>query len=79
MLALILSGSLLSVPVLAQSGAVNGVPTMVSPTTGGPMTMSEASLIFQAPPKQRVFEVGDVIYVHIKEKKSYSSTANNQR
>jgi flagellar basal body L-ring protein FlgH len=69
---------LLTLPGFAQSGAVNGTPALLTPT-GRPVRMTEASLIFQAPPKQRVFEEEDIIYVHIKDKRDYSNTANNQR
>jgi len=65
-------------PVFAQSGAVTGTPALLTPS-GKPMKMTEASLIFQAPPRQRVFQVEDIIYVHIKDKRTYSNTANNQR
>lgn len=67
-----------AMPVLAQSGAVNGTSTLLTPT-GRPMKMTEASSIFQAPPRQRIFEVEDIIYVHVKDKRSYSNSANNQR
>ena len=67
-----------AMPVFAQSGAVNGTSTLLTPT-GKPMRMMDASLTFQAPPRQRVFEEGDIIYVHIKDKRDYSNTANNQR
>ena len=62
----------------AQSGAVNGKSSLLTPS-GRPVTMREASLTFQAPPKQHMFQVEDIIYVHIKDKRSYSNTANNQR
>jgi flagellar basal body L-ring protein FlgH len=67
-----------ALPVLAQSGAVNGTSALLTPS-GRPMKMTEASTIFQAPPKQRIFEVEDIIYVHVKDKRSYSNSANNQR
>jgi len=63
---------------LAQSGTVYGTPSLLTPH-GRPARMSEASLVFQAPPKQRVFQVEDIIYVHINDKMSYNNTANNQR
>jgi flagellar basal body L-ring protein FlgH len=68
---------MLPMHIYAQSGAVVGTPTLLTPA-GRPMKMTEASLTFQAPPRQRVFERGDIIYVHIKDKRSYSNTANNQ-
>jgi len=67
-----------ALPVFAQSGAVNGTSSLLTPT-GRPMKMTEASTIFQAPPRQRVFEVEDIIYVHVKDQRKYSNTANNQR
>lgn len=67
-----------TVPVFAQSGAVNGMTSLRTPS-GRPVTMTEASLTFQAPPKQHMFQIEDIIYVHIKDKRSYSNTANNQR
>ena len=36
-------------------------------------------MTFRAPPKQRMFQVDDIIYVHIRDVKRYSNTANNQR
>jgi flagellar L-ring protein precursor FlgH len=65
-------------PVFAQMGAVNGTPSLLTPS-GRPMKMTEASLFFQAPPKQHVFQVEDIIYVHVKDKRTYRNTANNQR
>ena len=62
----------------AQSGAINGTPALLTPA-GKPMKMTEASLTFQAPPRQCLFQIEDIIYVHIKDKREYSNTANNQR
>lgn len=67
-----------TLPVFAQTGAVNGRTSLFTPN-GKPMTMQQASLTFQAPPKQRVFQIEDIIYVHIKEKRTYRNTADNQR
>jgi len=64
--------------VFAQSGVLNGMPSLLTPS-GKPMRMSEASLTFQAPPRQPVYQKDDIIHVHIKDKKSVSHTANNQR
>ena len=77
-LTLCLAIPLFAQPLFAQSGVVNGTPILLTPA-GRPMRMTEASLTFQAPPKQRVFEIEDLIYVHIKDKRDYSNTANNQR
>ena len=43
------------------------------------MTMSQASLTFQAAPKPRMFQVDDIIFVHINDRRLYNNTANNQR
>jgi len=64
--------------VFAQTGAITGTPALLTPS-GRPVKMTEASLTFQAPPRQHVFQVEDIIYVHIKDKRTYSNTANNQR
>jgi flagellar basal body L-ring protein FlgH len=64
--------------VFAQSGTLAGKPALLTPK-GRPMTMMEASASFQPPPKQRVFQKEDIIYVHIKETKKYTNTADNQR
>jgi len=68
----------LSTSVFAQSGAVVGTPALLTPS-GRPVKMTEASLTFQAPPRQHFFQVEDIIYVHIKDKRTYSNTADNQR
>ena len=63
---------------LGQSGMVNGTPTLKHPN-GRPMTMSEASLTFQAPPQKHAYQIGDIIYVQVNQRSTYSNTANNQR
>ena len=68
----------IAIPVFAQSGAVNGTPMLLTPQNR-PMTMREASTIFQAPQRPRMLDIDDIVYVHIKEKKTYNNTANNQR
>ena len=65
-------------PVFAQSGAINGTSALLTPS-GRPIRMTEASLTFQAPPRQHVFQVDDIIYVHVRDRLSYTNTANNQR
>ena len=67
-----------ALPVFAQTGAINGRTSLLTPN-GKPMTMQQASLTFQAPPKQHVFQVEDIIYVHVKDKRLYRNTADNQR
>jgi len=64
--------------LLAQSGSITGTPTLLTPN-GRPMTMSQASLIYQAAPKPRMFQIDDIIYVHINDMRRYNNTANNQR
>jgi len=62
----------------AQSGTIFGTPTLRG-TDGRPLRISETSLTYQAPPKQHGFRVDDLISVHIKERTTYSNTAQNQR
>ena len=64
--------------VFAQSGIIAGTPALLTPN-GRPMRMSEASLTFQAAPKPHEFQRDDIIYVHVKDRRSYNNTANNQR
>ena len=65
-------------PVFAQSGTINGTSALLTPG-GRPIRMTEASLTFQAPPRQHVFEIDDIIFVRVRERVSYTNTANNQR
>jgi len=69
---------LFSSSVFAQSGAITGTPALLTPS-GRPMTMQQASLTFQAPPRQHTFQVDDIIYVHVRDRMSYTNTADNQR
>ena len=62
----------------AQSGSITGTPALLHPN-GRPMTMSETSLTFQAPPKQHTYQIGDIIYLQVDERTHYSNTADNQR
>ena len=65
-------------PLFAQSGTMVGTPALLTPS-GRPMRMSEGSLTFQAAPKPHVFQIDDLIYVHVNYIKKYNNTANNQR
>ena len=67
-----------STPLLAQSGSISGTPALLTPG-GRPMTMAQASLTFQAAPKPHAFQIDDIIYVHINDRRMYNNTANNQR
>jgi flagellar L-ring protein precursor FlgH len=64
--------------VFSQSGVINGSPTLYNQQTGRPARMVDHSLTFQAPAKQHVFQVEDIIYVHVKDRKTYTNTAANQ-
>ena len=70
--------ALITSSAFAQSGTIYGTPTLLTPD-GRPMRMSETSLTYQAPPRQHAFQIDDFITVHVKEKRSYSNTADNQR
>jgi flagellar L-ring protein precursor FlgH len=61
-----------------QSGSLGGT-TALQNRNGKPAAISQVSLTYQAPPRQKVFQVEDIIYVHVKEKQSYNNLANNQR
>ncbi len=62
----------------AQSGGISGRPAMLTPS-GRSIKMSEASLYYQPAPRAKVYQIEDLITVHIQEAKSYNNTANNQR
>ena len=62
----------------AQSGSMTGTPALLHPN-GRPMTMSETSLTFQAPPKPHAYQIGDIIYLQVDQRTAYSNTADNQR
>ena len=63
---------------LAQSGSIVGTPAVLTPS-GRPMTMREASLTFQAPPRQHTFQRDDLITVRVRQNTSFSNIADNQR
>ena len=64
--------------LFAQSGSITGTPGQLTPN-GRPIRMSEASTTFQAAPKPHAYQIDDIVYVHIKDSRRYSNTANNQR
>jgi flagellar basal body L-ring protein FlgH len=64
--------------ISAQSGSLSGTTALVKPN-GKSMKMSETSLTWQAAPRQKVYKVDDIIYVHYKSNFDYANTANNQR
>jgi len=75
----VLISALFLVPsAFAQSGTIAGTSALLAPS-GRPMTMQQASLTYQAAPRPRTFQVDDIIYVHIKDRRMHSNTANNQR
>ena len=62
----------------AQSGALTGRTAMTHPN-GRTLKMAEASLTYQPAPRQKVYEIEDLVQVHIKQKWDYNNVANNQR
>jgi flagellar L-ring protein precursor FlgH len=63
----------------AQSGAITGASALVPKQGAAPLKMSQASLIYQPAPRQRVYKEEDIISVNIKNEWGYNSIANNQR
>lgn len=63
---------------LAQSGSLGGRTAMLSPS-GRTLKMSEASLTYQPAPRQKVYQVEDLVTVHIRKTYNYNNVANNQR
>lgn len=62
----------------AQSGSLGGTPALRSPD-GKPVPISQVSLTYQAPVRQKVYDIEDLVHVHVKENQTYNNTANNQR
>ncbi|MDR1963598.1 MAG: flagellar basal body L-ring protein FlgH [Planctomycetaceae bacterium] len=62
----------------AQSGSLGG-STALTKADGKPLRMAEASLTWQAAPRQKVYQINDIIYVHYKQSWNYNNVANNQR
>ncbi len=69
---------LLTAVASAQSGGISGRSAMLTPS-GRSMKMSEASLFYQPAPRQKVFEVEDLVTVHIRKAWNYNNAASNQR
>ncbi|GHT18016.1 hypothetical protein FACS1894189_5090 [Planctomycetales bacterium] len=69
---------LIAATASAQTGSLGGT-TALQDRNGKPASISQVSLTYQAPPRQKVFQVEDIIYVHVKDKQSYKNSANNQR
>lgn len=69
---------LLTQQAAAQSGSLTGRSAMITPS-GRTMKMSEASLTYQPAPRQKVFQVEDLVTVHVRKTYDYRNTANNQR
>ncbi|MDR3182593.1 MAG: flagellar basal body L-ring protein FlgH [Planctomycetaceae bacterium] len=64
--------------VMAQSGGIGGVTALRTPD-GKPVPISQVSLTYQAPVRQKVYDVEDIVQVHVKVDWIYNNTANNQR
>ncbi|MDR3233392.1 MAG: flagellar basal body L-ring protein FlgH [Planctomycetaceae bacterium] len=62
----------------AQSGGIGGVTALRTPD-GKPVPISQVSLTYQAPVRQKVYDVEDIVRVHVKSNWTYNNTANNQR
>ncbi|MDR3197338.1 MAG: hypothetical protein LBU34_05660, partial [Planctomycetaceae bacterium] len=64
--------------IFAQSGSLGG-STVLTRESGRPLKMSEASLTWEAAPRQKVYKEHDIIHVHYKDQWNYNNVANNQR
>ncbi|MDR2441884.1 MAG: flagellar basal body L-ring protein FlgH [Planctomycetaceae bacterium] len=62
----------------AQSGSLGG-STALTRYNSKPLKMSEASLTWEAAPRQKVYKEQEIIHVHYKQSWNYNNTANNQR
>ncbi len=71
--------SLFTVHCFAQSGSLVGNSTMTPKQESKPLKMSQASLIYQAAPRQRTYQEEDIVRVYVKYDWVYNNITNNQR
>ena len=62
----------------AQSGSLNG-STALRHSSGRPANIAETSWLFQPAPRQKVFQVEDLVHVHVKQNWAYDNSTTNQR
>lgn len=62
----------------AQSGSLGGTPTLRH-ASNRTLKMSEVSPLYGPPPRQKVYQPQDIVYVNVKTDWGYSTTANQQR
>ena len=70
---------LLASTAFGQSGAIMGTSSLTPRQGGQPLKMSQASLIYQAAPRQKVYKEEDIVRVNVKHHWDYNNTATNQR
>jgi len=66
-------------PLFAQSGSLMGTSALTPKQSTQPLKMSQASLLYQAPPRQKIYKEEDLISVRVKSDWIYNNIANNQR
>ncbi len=75
---LALSSLLAASNVRAQSGGLNGTPSLQH-ASGRTMKMSEVSPLYRPAPRQRVYQPQDIVYVNVKTDWGYTTSANLQQ
>ena len=63
----------------AQSGSLMGTSTLTPKQGSQPLKLSQASLIYQSPPRHKVYKEEDIIRVRVKYDWAYNNITNNQR
>jgi len=63
----------------AQSGSLVGTSTLTPKQGVQPLKMSQASLIYQAAPRQRTYKEEDIVRINVKYDWAYNNITNNQR
>ena len=70
---------LFATPLFAQSGSLMGTSTLTPKQGAQPLKMSQASLLYQAPPRLKVYKEEDLVRIRVKYDWAYNNTTNNQR
>ncbi|MGL4594200.1 MAG: flagellar basal body L-ring protein FlgH, partial [Thermoguttaceae bacterium] len=69
---------LLVASVSAQSGSLTGTSALQT-ANNRPVTMSQVSALYQPAPRQKVYNVQDIVRVRVDQKWAYTNNANLQR
>ncbi|MDR2169390.1 MAG: flagellar basal body L-ring protein FlgH [Planctomycetaceae bacterium] len=60
--------------IFAQSGSLSGSTTLRH-SGGRPLTMSEGSELYRPAPRQKAYQLHDIVYVNVKKKWNYTNNA----